>query len=757
MLVQEKLSLLSVAVFTSMDYIKEYKSFINSHYLSDGVRITAGIVLPAVILNHFNLLAVGIVVSLGAMSVSITDTPGPIHHRKNGMIACIIINTLMALLTSVVAPHHFLLGTLIVLACFAFSMIAVYGSRANSIGVSALLMMVLNISDHLKGWDLIVNAGYVFAGAVWYTLLSLLLYSFRPYKLAQQALGDCIMATANYLRTRASFYEKEVDYEKNYQQMMELQIVVHNEQNLVRELLFKSRDVLKESTTTGRTLVMMFTDIVDLFERTMTSYHDYKALHDAFEEDDILEQYHQLVLELANELDEIGIAVKAGDTSEDTGILAAHIESTTNYFNTFRDSKRTAENVDSFISMRHILNSISDIAGRIHNLHLYTAYDKELSKKIAKPVDYDKFITHQPIDWELLRDNFSFASNNFRHAVRISVATLLGFIVSLLLPVGHSYWILLTIIVILKPAYSLTKKRNYERLVGTILGAAIGMLLLYFIHDNQALFIIMLVLMVGTYSLMRTNYMISVIFMTPYILLLFHLLSNASFQTIIIDRVTDTAIGSVIAFLANLILLPAWEQEQLSNYMLDAIRSNKKYFTTIAGAFTGNAFTNTVYKVSRKDAFVALANLSDAFTRMLSEPKRKQKNSKQLHQFVVLNHMLTSHIATLSYYVKPLSAKFASPDFMPLINNTTARLEDAENIFSQSPVETVTPEPLPHNIIQQQLQHLLQARRKELQQGILKSDTQKLLTEFKPIADQFNFIDNIASDIKKTGLQWMKE
>jgi uncharacterized membrane protein YccC len=203
-----------------MDYIKEYKSFTNSHYLSDGIRITAGIVLPAVILNYFNLLPVGVVVSLGAMSVSITDTPGPIQHRKNGMLTCTVINTIMAILTCLAAPYHLLLGGLIVIACFFFSMIAVYGSRANSIGVSALLIMVLNMTGHLRGWELLINAAYIFAGAVWYTVLSLLLYSFRPYKLAQQALGDCIMATANYLRIRSSFYEKDVDYEKTYQQMM---------------------------------------------------------------------------------------------------------------------------------------------------------------------------------------------------------------------------------------------------------------------------------------------------------------------------------------------------------------------------------------------------------------------------------------------------------------------------------------------------------------------------------------------------------
>ncbi len=740
-----------------MDYIKEYKSFINSHYLSEGVRMTAGIVLPALVLSYFDLLAAGVVVSLGAMSVSITDNPGPIHHRRNGMLACIIINSMVALLTGFAASHAFLLGLLIFIFCFMFSMIGVYGNRVNSIGVSALLIMVLNIGRHHEGWEVVINAGYVFAGGLWYMLLSLLLYSFRPYKLAQQALGDCIISTAEYMRVRAMFYEKKIDYDKVYQEMLEQQIVVHQKQNLVRELLFKSRNVIKESTNTGRTLLMIFTDIVDLFERTMSSYHDYKALHDTFGDQEVLEQYHQLVVEMSNELDEIGIAVKSGNASEEKSELATHINSTKVYFNAFRDTSRTAENVDGFISLRHILNSIEDIASRIHTLHLYTTYHKEITKKMAGTIDYEQFITHDPVDLKVLPDNLCLQSNTFRHALRTSIATLTGFIISLLLPVGHSYWILLTIIVILKPAYSLTKKRNYERLLGTIIGAMIGFGILYFIRDSKILFAIMLLLMIGTYSLLRTNYMFSVILMTPYILLLFHILSSSKFEIIITDRVIDTAIGSVIAFLANMIILPAWEQEQISNYMLKAINSNKNYFSSIASAFTGNQVNNTAYKLSRKNAFVALANLSDAFSRMLSEPKRKQKNSKELHQFVVLNHMLTSHIATLSSYVKPLAEKFASNDFIPLIGNTVARLEDAEKMITETTALNAVSEVLDRNIIQHRMQQLLEKRRGELQQGILESTTKKELSEFKPIADQFNFIANIATDIRKTSTQWMEE
>ena len=739
-----------------MDYIKEYKSFVNSYYLTEGVRITAGIVLPAVIFNHFNLLSVGIVISLGAMSTSIPDTPGPILHRKNGMLVCIFLSTLIAMLTGFATSFPLLLAVLILLACFIFSMLGVYGARANSIGVASLLVMVLSMDRHHEGWAVVINAAYILTGGLWYMLLSLLLYSFRPFKLAQQALGDCIIATANYLRIRSSFYEKEVDYEATYQRMLTQQSEVHEQQNLVRELLFKDSSILNESSITGSVLVMMFTDIVDLFERTMNAYHDYKDLQEVINDEEIFEQYRLLILELSNELDEIGIAVKSGRASEETGLLATQLNKTTAFFDAFRDTHRTAENLDEFISMRHILNSIQDIAGRIHTLHLYTTYNKELTRKIALPADYDKFITHQQIDAKLLLDNFTLQSNTFRHAVRISIATLVGFVISLLFPVGHSYWILLTIIVILKPAYSLTKKRNYQRLAGTVLGAFIGLLVLYFIKDNQLLFVIMLLMMIGTYSLMRINYMISVIFMTPYILLLFNLLSNASFTTIIEDRIADTAIGFVIAFVANLLLLPAWEHEKMGNYMQQAIKSNRNYFRDVAAAFTGNPVTNLVYKISRKDAFVALANLSDAYNRMVAEPKSKQKNRQQLYQFVVLNHMLTSHIATLASYVMPLSVKLASPDFAPLINDAVNKLENAFNMIAETHGEISAPDNM-QNSIQQRLQGLLETRRTELQQGILESTIKVQLTEFKPVADQFNFIGIIAGDIEKMGGEWVVE
>src|SRR5258708_38594547 len=115
-----------------MDYIRQYKSFINSHYLNGAIRITAGITLPAILVGYFNNLSAGIVLSIGAMCVGNTDNPGPIHHRRNGMIACMLIIFLVTLLTGMASGSAVWTGLLVFICCFIFSLMNIYGNRAGS-------------------------------------------------------------------------------------------------------------------------------------------------------------------------------------------------------------------------------------------------------------------------------------------------------------------------------------------------------------------------------------------------------------------------------------------------------------------------------------------------------------------------------------------------------------------------------------------------------------------------------------------------
>jgi uncharacterized membrane protein (TIGR01666 family) len=734
-----------------VDYLKQYRNFVSSHYLSDGVRITAAILTPVLLFGYFNLLPVGLAVALGALSVSITDAPGPIHHRRNGLMVCSLLVFAMALLAGYAEPYPWLFALLLPVMCFVFSIIGVYGARATAVGLASLIIFVIQTQQRVTGMEVVYNALFILAGGAWYLVLSSLLYSLRPYRIIQQALGDYVMSVAAYLRAKAVFYDKGFSYEKDYADILSVQVKVQAQQALVAELLFKTRSVVKESTHTGRVLMMVFLDVTDLFEIVMTSHQDYEKLHGYFGESGILEEYRQLINTLAEELDQVGIALKSGRRSGHDETVDEEISTEREHLKALRAEKLDPANLEGFISLRHILDSIDELSTRIRSLHQYTGYDKKLRKKKIDRPDPETFITHQPLDAQLVFDNLSFRSNIFRHSLRISAAALFAYIISWFLPLGHSYWILLTVIVILKPGYGLTRTRNFERLVGTIIGALLGALLLYLVRDRTVIIVFLGVSMIGAYSFMRKTYFISVILMTLYILLMFHLLEPQDFKTILTDRIIDTTIGSVIAFGFGYLFAPVWEHEQVHVFMSVALADIANYYRVTAELFTGKTGEARETVAFRRNSWVSMANLSDAFTRMLSEPKSKQRNIEYVHQFVVAAHMLNSHIATLSYYADPVQPEYTSADYQPLINASVQLLQQAQQLVNstETKMNSAKPDINQIRLLDQRVNSLVRKRQEELRLGQMETKTRQTLSDFKSITDQFYFIYKIAGDLEK--------
>jgi uncharacterized membrane protein YccC len=152
--------------------------------------------------------------------------------------------------------------------------------------------------------------------------------------------------------------------------------------------------------------------------------------------------------------------------------------------------------------------------------------------------------------------------------------------------------------------------------------------------------------MIIGYSLLRVNYFGFVTFLTLYIIISFHFLNPDEFRLLITDRLIDTAIGSVIAFLAARFILPVWTSDEIENNMMAMIDAVDVYFTVAWQSLVNKSTQSKEYLLARKDAVVALTNLSENFQRILSEPKQTMQ-SVQLHQFVIASHLLVGHIAAL--------------------------------------------------------------------------------------------------------------
>src|SRR4051812_32162170 len=124
---------------------KEIRYFFYSQSFADGFRAAFAILLPALAGSYFDFFDAGLTISLGAMCVSLTDAPGPVLHRKNGMLFCIGFTFLVSIVTSFAQMNIVAMGIEVAMVSFFFSMFNVYGSRATSVGNAAILVMILSM------------------------------------------------------------------------------------------------------------------------------------------------------------------------------------------------------------------------------------------------------------------------------------------------------------------------------------------------------------------------------------------------------------------------------------------------------------------------------------------------------------------------------------------------------------------------------------------------------------------------------------
>lgn len=659
----------------------EVKGFVLSQYFGDGLRITFGVVLPSLVLAQFDLLKIGVSFSLGAVCASIADSPGPITHRRNGMFLTIGLVTIISLLTSLVGMSVYTLGAFVVALSFLCSMLYVYGPRAASMGVAALLVMIIGIDDVRPINEILFYSLYIFLGGIWYALLSLSIYQIMPYRLARLSLAESISEVATFMRIKAGFYKEGMDYDENYKKLIEAQITVNEKLDAVREQLFKNPKIVQENSQEGRLLLVIFVDMVDLYEQIMSTFYNYQKLHKQFDHTGILVDFEHILNLLSEQIDEISESLKDGSKPEVNLLLPRKLNALKVKIDTFNEDVRIS--VIGLQSLKNIEVNIENIFNRIKKINGYFRA-KEQKKLSRNDVQTTAFTTSQVYDLDTFLDNFNLKSENFRHALRVSGMMLIGFIIAQSTQLLHSNWILLTIMVIMKPAYSLTKERNLDRLFGTIGGALIGMLILNYVTDKYWLFGILLICMLGTYSFQRKTYLVSVVFMTPFILILFDFLGMGS-RALLIERVYDTVIGGGLAFIGSYVLLPHWEHKKLKNTLIEMLEANLAYYHQVSQMYFGEEYQRVPYKIVRKEVFVRSANLASGIQRMFSEPKNKQLSIKEIHKFSVLNHLLSSYVATLALYSREHFDTLPNFDKLEEITtNTEILMKEAIKIIEKS-------------------------------------------------------------------------
>ncbi len=732
-----------------MNYLDGFSKFIFSQHLATGLKLTLAAIIPCLIFSHYGILDAMISFPLGTLFIAGTDSPGPTHTRRNTLILTILLAFLIVYGTSLL--HDLPVLFFFAIICFGmfFSMIGVYGNRGSSVGTISLLIFIITIDSPSAAGGTFSQAIIFAAGGIWYLLLFFMLDKLRPYQHVQQLMGENFVNLGALLTTKSRFYRANINFSRLSDKMLQQQIGIRENQENLREILFRTRQLVSESSNKSRTLMLMFLDSIDLFEQILNSQQDYQKLHLAFGNSKILRVFGTYLSWLGAEVQHIGVAVQAGIPSRPRHDLDESFHKCELIFVRYRETHMTQDNIEDFIMLRQILNSMRDVTQRIKKLHRATRYEATRPEDIQTYVSSDEIAPPQDYHPRLLLDNLSLKSGHFRHSLRLTIALLIGHSLSLFWEIGHSYWILLTIVTIMKPAFSITKQRNLYRMAGTVLGAIAGFLLLYLTDNTITLFACMIIAMIVAHTFLKLNYFVASIGITIYVLLAFSFITPHAINAVLLDRVTDTFIGSAIATIVSLFVLPQWEYQHREGFILQALRTNLRYFDTVAGVFEGKPLDMGALKMSRKNAFIELANLSDTFQRMMSEPKRQRVKLEDFHQFVATSHMLTSYIASLSTYAQTVGHKYQITAFTPRIRKIKRNLGDAADIVEGRYVErtVVIRQPTPQN---EQLLEMLASIKKEIREtgreGVRDPSLSRELSELRTIDELFELIYTITID-----------
>lgn len=672
-----------------MNYASELRKFVTSQYIFSGTRIALAIVIPSIILAYFGLLKEYFLFPLGTSFVGFTDQAGPFIRRRNALILSIFTFFLVAATASLLKDYTPLIYLEIIVFGIFFTMLGVYGQRLAAVGGLTLVVFSIFIDGHLSGDNLLKSLLIFIAGCVWFLIVFLVVSKLQPYKLASQMIGENFLQLSDYLKIKAKFYLPNPNFDGLYKEVIAKQIIIKNLQEDTREVVFKTRTIVNESTTTSRLLMLMFLNAIDLYDKLITSDQDYKKVHENFESSAVLKNIHSFLLKLADEITEIGIALQSGQKAKTSENIDRELNKVFDEYFNLRNRQMSAETLEDFMALRLILTRVNEVSDEVKTITKVFYQDLKNAKSLSTGLDFEKFVPKQEkLNSRVLLNNFSLKSSHFRHAIRLTLALIIGYTVSRIssLGIGHSYWILITTIAIMRPAYSTTKHRNLLRLYGTVSGAIIAYFILIFVKNETALLAVLLTSMILCFTLLKEKYSWAVFFMTIYVFIAFNFLNPGNINQIFKDRILDTAIAGTIAFLVAYFVLPVWEHTQNADLMKKTVKANIRYFQTAIDRIEKKEITDEFFRMKRKNAVISLANLSDNFQRMLSDPKNQRRRMETVHQFVTTSHLITAYTASLAQYAVS-GDSFPEIDFENWEKKISAELQLTESLLNEEKID----------------------------------------------------------------------
>ncbi len=583
------------------------------------LRNAIGLALPLVAGVAWGQLSAGLVAGTGALNVAFSDSQEPYRQRARRMLAASALVG-FAVFAGALCGHNQVIAVVAsTVWAFAAGMLVALSPAAADLGAISLVVLVVYSAFPMSPEKAVFSGLLAFAGGVLQTLLAVAFWPLRRYAPERRALGELYreMARAAASPVRATEAPPATEQSTQAQHVLATLAGDHSiEADRYRSLLIQAERMRLSVMTLARL-------------RTRIQRED-----PANPAGGILDRYFvlssRMLISLGNSL---VVGEPAGAAQEELPELDDLAEQLRAQVGTHSSpvSAMLADARSQMDAMAGQLRSAVDMAAHATPAGL-AAFDRRESRK----------------PWGLrlggtiatLRANLSLNSAAFRHAVRLAVCIAIGDALGRGLEFRRSYWLPMTIAIVLKPDFTATFSRGVLRLIGTFAGLLVATAMFHVLpagNGVQVAFIAVLMFVLRCYG--PANYGILVVAVTALVVLLIALTGDMP-RAVIAARGWNTLAGGAIALIAYWVW-PTWERTRAPEAMAQMLDAYREYFRTVRESYLApdKPFAHELDR-TRLDGRRARSNFEASVDRLSAEPGVSGESVQRFRAMLASSHRL---------------------------------------------------------------------------------------------------------------------
>ena len=611
-----------------------------SHHVLCGASAALGLLLIASLVHATLGAFAASVASVGVIVCIAPDRAAPRRGKLWQLLPAAWIGLPLFMTVQALHARPVLLGLLLVPATFLAFLAGAWGNRGLPIVVSIMFSMIFSMAVAPNPTSGVLSSGLYFAlGAGLYLVWSTASNAVLNARYRAQVLADTLASLVALMRTQASRFGPAVEAPQGRHplmgQLLRQQAALADQLQAARNILLESPRTVQRQQWAG-----MLMQILEMRDHLLACELDLDTLRSRAGELPALSVLRDVLNALADDIDNVV------DTLLRRGTAAPGTDRADVLNNAPRPDEPTAAALTGSLANRivHLNDATLGIVGLARG-------DAPADLAVVRTA-WQLFVSPTVWSWQPLAAAWKWEAPPMRHALRAALAIGTGYALSFAMPWRtHDYWILLTIVVVLRGSLAQTLERRNSRVAGTLLGCGLAAALLWGGHVPPWALVLTVTMAQGVaHAFAVRNYLVTAVAATVLGLLQSHLLGAGTSPTFdILERMADTLIGAGIAWVFSYVL-PSWERGQIPSLVQRTLAAQARHAGVALGLGQLQAVDSEpelAWRLARREAHDSLSALVQATQRSLSEPRAVRPPLDALERLLAHSYQLLAQLTAV--------------------------------------------------------------------------------------------------------------